>query len=117
MEKDDCDWKKIMARISDPDIDPKEVAALTAVNRTAAFYMSVRGLIDRAEVDIDMLRSLFGYNYTRYWNCLRKRIRDASSDDMDEGLFEPIDELRISEEPCTCEEFLKTYLSQSSANQ
>jgi len=105
MEPEQCNWKTIMGYISSPDSDQDKVAALTAVNRTAAFYMEVRSLIRENEVNIDMLRSLFGYNYTVYWNCIRKKIRDASNNDSDKELFEQIDELLINAEPCNFDAF------------
>ncbi len=68
LPKEECNWKRLMARISHPDTDPEQREMLVAVNRTAAFYLVVRGLIEKHEVNKTMLRSLFGYNYTVYWN-------------------------------------------------
>ncbi len=48
LPKEECNWKRLMARISHPDTDPEQREMLVAVNRTAAFYLVVRGLIGKA---------------------------------------------------------------------
>jgi hypothetical protein len=95
MSDEDCNWRKVMARIASGQTAEPDAQVLVAVNRTAAFYLAVRGLIQQREVNVEMLRSLFGYNYTVYWNCVREKIWSASNKQQDKELFAEIPELLI----------------------
>jgi hypothetical protein len=93
LNEDECDYQKIVATLVSEDEKSQKKNAFIALNRTAAFYMSVRNLVQWQEVNIPMLRDLFGYNYNVFWNPVRERIQRHSSHPKDKELFSAIPEL------------------------
>lgn len=64
-----------------------------ALNRTAAFYNSMKGLIERDEVDVGLLREFFCFNYQTMWNEVRKKFLENTTDRAGKTLFREIPEL------------------------
>ncbi|AEE24402.1 DUF4760 domain-containing protein [Paraglaciecola chathamensis] len=75
----------------------KELSTITkddliALNRVAAFYKMIAGLVANKEVDIPLLRSLFCYNYNRLWQPVRGKF-EVYAGESDKALFVSIPEL------------------------
>lgn len=104
--------------------DDNEIVAL---NRTASFYHQINELIVDNKIDIEKLERFFNFNYTYYWEPIRKQFEldgIASKFDIDQkmanNLFVCIPELSIklsSDEKKTFRKLLnKKFLSKKVLN-
>ena len=89
-------WEDLVNEIQLENKSP-ELALITkddliALNRVAAFYKMIAGLVANKEVDIPLLRSLFCYNYNRFWQPVRGKF-EVYADESDKVLFVGIPEL------------------------
>lgn len=89
----DFDYKKFLEWVQNDQTSLIKIDEVVALNRTAAFYHAVGALIDRREVDMNLLKHFFGYNYNRFWNPYRKKFVENSTISLDQAFFKPIKEL------------------------
>ncbi|WP_335991435.1 hypothetical protein [Pseudoalteromonas sp. CH_XMU1449-3] len=96
LPKNNYDWEDLIIEYQSNKKSPELVNItdndLIALNRVAAFYKMIAGLIENNEVDIRLLRSLFGYNYNRFWQPLRDKF-ETHTNKNDRPLFVKIPEL------------------------
>ena len=90
LPKKNYDWEDIVLKIQSED-NGEELKNITkedliALNRVAAFYKMIAGLVSNNEVDIPLLKSLFSYNYNRFWQPVRDKF-EAHTNREDKELF------------------------------
>jgi len=91
-----CDYEKLVSlgpKGEIPNVTPERVCTL---NRIAAFYNTLKGLVEKGEVDVPLLQELFTYNYNRFWNPIRKKIADNTAHELEKSLFRDVPELESS---------------------
>ena len=91
------DFTKILESIQDNDNNNDNIKLnaneIIALNRTVAFYYAIRILIKKKQIDIEMVKNLFGYNYVHYWNPIRKKLEKDSKYPLDKEVLKEIPEL------------------------
>jgi hypothetical protein len=65
------------------------------LNRIIAFYWGLRCMIERKEVDTELVANGFGFNYSSSWDPYRERFYQCAPAAM-KGFFEPVPFLRDS---------------------
>lgn len=93
LKDEDHDYGGIVGLVTNDRVCPLKPEEIMALNRTAAFYNSIRGLIDSGEADLDMLRRFFAYNYNGFWNPVRTKFVKHSKSGYDQRFFQEIPEL------------------------
>lgn len=97
LSKSHYDWEDLIVKYQSetrcPELKDISKEDLIALNRVAAFYKMIAGLVANDEVDIPLLRSLFGYNYNRFWQPLRDKF-ESNTNRNDRALFVEIPELK-----------------------
>ena len=90
LPKNNYDWEDLVIKIQNKDKDEElkniTKADLIALNRVAAFYKMIAGLLSNNEVDIPLLQSLFSYNYNRFWQPVRDKF-ETHTNRNDKELF------------------------------
>jgi hypothetical protein len=78
LPKNNYSWENIVLKIQNED-SGEELKNITkeyliALNRVAAFYKMIAGLVSNSEVDTPLLKSLFSYNHNRFWQPVRDKF-------------------------------------------
>ncbi|ATG58213.1 MULTISPECIES: hypothetical protein [Pseudoalteromonas] len=96
LPKNHYDWEDLIVHFNSeskpPELNSITEEDLIALNRVIAFYKMVAGLIENREVDVPLLKSLFSFNYNRYWQPVRDKF-ETHTNRNDKALFVKIPEL------------------------
>lgn len=95
LKEAEFDYIKLVEIVSNDKTSALKKEEVVALSRTAAFYNSIKGLIESKEADVEMLQRFFGYNYTRFWNPAREKL-EKNSKGYDKRFFQEIPELLIN---------------------
>ena len=76
------------------DLAKKNMDIYITLNTFATFYSKLRILIEKNEVDKEMIEKMFSYNYNKTWDRIRIKFQENTDNEMSKMLFKEVSLLK-----------------------